>query len=225
MSPQAGQMLLHEIAPRLHRTVLQRVAMFGSEDAEELHQDALAMAANSLDSVEKRGKTVTPGNIAFYTGQALRSGRGSTSSCHADALSSGARLKGYSSVHSLDESFGDGEEPLTLADLLTSDAEGPSVAAARNLDWEAFLASADERQQAVIHTLAEKRQLQVAARAHGVSPSCFSAVKQHLAQDAVAFWGPSVLAQVLQEPGWRDGIRAGQERHACRWERNGMSAG
>ena len=32
---------------------------------------------------------------------------------------------------------GDGDESLTLADLLASDSEDPSIAAARKLDWEA----------------------------------------------------------------------------------------
>ena len=105
---------------------------------------------------------------------------------------------------------------LTLADLLASDSEDPSLAAARKLDWEAFLESADERQLAVVRNLADGGQLQEAAREFGASSSCFSAVKQRLAKQAEAFWGPDVLAQVMQEPGWGDGIHARRERHAPR---------
>jgi hypothetical protein len=221
MSPQSGQLLLNEIAPRLYRTVPQRVPMLGSEDAQELCQDALAMAAAMLDRVESQRKKVTPGNIAFYTTQLLRSGRRSTGSSKVDAMASGTQLNGLSVVHSLDEPVtGEGEEALTLADILASDAEDPSIAAARKLDWEAFLESSDERQRVIICTLAEGGQLQEAAREYGASPSCFSSVKYGLAKQAEAFWGPGVLAQVMQESGWRDGIRAGRERQACRWERN-----
>jgi hypothetical protein len=224
MSPQAGQLLLHEIAPRLYRTVPQRVPLVGAEDAQELCQDAVAMAASMLERIENQKKEVTPGNIAFYTVQLLRSGRRSTGSSNADAMGCGTQLNGRATVQSIDEPvMSDGEEGLTLADLLAGDSEDPSLAAARKLDWEAFLESADERQHAVIRTLAEGGQLQEAAREYGASPSCFSDVKRRLAKQAEAFWGPDVLAQVMQEPGWKDGIHAGRERQACRWERNGSS--
>ena len=103
MSPQSGQLLLNEIAPRRHKTVPHRVPMLGWEDAQELYQDALAMAAAMLERVENQCKKVTPGNIAFYAVQLLRSGRRSTGSSKVNTMASGTQLNGLSVAHSLNE--------------------------------------------------------------------------------------------------------------------------
>ena len=226
MSPHAGDLLVNEIAPRIRSSIPRYVRFIGSEDAEEVSQDAIAMAAAMLERVENQRKKVTPGNIAFYTIQMLRSGRRSTGSSNADVMGIGTQLNGRSIVQSFDEPvICEGDDSFTLADLLASDAEDPSIAAARRLDWGLFLEDADERQHSVIRTLAEGGQLRESAREYGASPSCFSSVKQGLAKQVEEFWGPSAIAEAMQEPGWKDGIRAGRERQACRWERNAVMAG
>ena len=78
MSPQAGFVLMEEIAPRLRSAIPQCVHKVGAEDDEELYQDGLAMAAKLLDGLERRGKQVTPGNVAYYTILHLKSGGGHT---------------------------------------------------------------------------------------------------------------------------------------------------
>src|SRR5271156_2456725 len=74
MSPQAGWILQEEVVPRLRSAIPRSVNYVGCEDAEELIQDATAIAAKMLHSVEGQGKTVTPGNIAYYALQHVRSG-------------------------------------------------------------------------------------------------------------------------------------------------------
>ena len=64
MSPQAGYLLVEEIAPRL-RIASRRVPQIGADDADELYQDGIAIAAKMLDSAERNGKKVTAGNIAY----------------------------------------------------------------------------------------------------------------------------------------------------------------
>ena len=96
MSPQAAWILVNEIVPRLKNAVPRSVNPVGCEDAEELIQDATVTAAKLLISVEQAGKTVTPGNIAFYTIQLMRSGSRSTSSSCLDAMQAGTRLNGRS---------------------------------------------------------------------------------------------------------------------------------
>ena len=64
MSPAAGDLLVEQIAPRLRSAIPKCVNMVGAEDAEELVQDAIAMAARMLHNVESAGKKVTAGNIA-----------------------------------------------------------------------------------------------------------------------------------------------------------------
>ena len=67
MSPKAGFVLLDQIEPRL-RATMPYIRGVGSEDTEELLQDALALAAKMLHDLEERGKEVTPGNVAYSRG-------------------------------------------------------------------------------------------------------------------------------------------------------------
>ncbi len=67
MSPKAGFVLMNEIVPRLRSAIPRCVKPVGAEDAEELVQDGIVQAAKMLDRLERQGKQVTPGNIAYYT--------------------------------------------------------------------------------------------------------------------------------------------------------------
>ncbi len=60
MSPRSAWLLQEEIVPRLKSAVPQTVSFIGSEDAEELVQDSIAMAAKLLHNVDKAKKKVTP---------------------------------------------------------------------------------------------------------------------------------------------------------------------
>jgi hypothetical protein len=66
MSPQAGWILTEEIVPRLKNTVPRTVKGIGTEDAAELIQDATAIAAQMLHSVEltKLLAMLTPRNLS-----------------------------------------------------------------------------------------------------------------------------------------------------------------
>jgi hypothetical protein len=94
MSPQAGFILQDQIVPRLNSAIPRTASMIGSEDAQELVQDSIALAARMLHNTEQAGKTVTPGNIAYYTIQHIKSGRRSTGSSVVDVLGSGTQLNG-----------------------------------------------------------------------------------------------------------------------------------
>ena len=61
MSPQAGLILIEEIIPRLRSTVPRCVQPVGSEDAEELLQDSIAVAAQMLHNIEHSGPRGPPG--------------------------------------------------------------------------------------------------------------------------------------------------------------------
>ena len=78
MSPIAGSLLVDEIIPRLQNSIPMSVSRFGSEDIEELVQDGTVMAAQILISAESKGKSVSAGNVVFYTIRLLQSGRRST---------------------------------------------------------------------------------------------------------------------------------------------------
>jgi len=110
MSPQAGVVLMQEIAPRLRAAIPKCVKTVGCEDHEELYQDGLAMAAHMLDGLEKRGKEVTPGNVAYYTLLHLKSGRRSYSTGHTDVMGSATQIGHNSMVLSFEEEVGHDDE-------------------------------------------------------------------------------------------------------------------
>jgi len=66
MSPKAGNRLLQEVAPRIRSAARHGINFVGSEDYEEVPQDAIALAARMLHNTEIKGKKVTAGNIAYY---------------------------------------------------------------------------------------------------------------------------------------------------------------
>ena len=148
MTAQAGSLLVEQIAPRLRTMVPKAVKPVGAEDAEELLQDAITIAAQMLHRVEVSGKKVTPGNIAYYVILHMRSGRRSQGSSRVDTMAVGTQLDGSSSVLSFEQEVGydpELDEPITLEQLLASEHEDPAMEAARNIDWEVFIRSHDYR--------------------------------------------------------------------------------
>lgn len=95
----------------------------GYEDAEELVQDSICIAAKLLDNCEKANKKVTPGNIACYTILHMKSGRRSHGSSNADALGTGTQLNGRSTTTSLDEPVDGAElgEEFSVSDVFSTD--------------------------------------------------------------------------------------------------------
>src|SRR5580700_11378109 len=121
MSPQAGELLLQEIAPRLRNSMAHCVPRVGSEDIAELTQDSIAIAAGLLSSAEARGKKVSAGNISYYTTKLVRQGRRSTGQSRTDVMHPATQINGRSHLISLDAPFvseAEGEEALCLHEVL-----------------------------------------------------------------------------------------------------------
>ena len=224
MSPQAGWSLVHEISPRIAGAVARSVNHVGCEDSEELAQDGVCMAAKILASAERRGKAVTPGNVAYFALQHLKSGRrsygtSSTDPMHpATQIKRGARLCSFEDPVKEDECGG---EPLTLAEVFSVQTEDPATAAARKLDWETFLSSIDPRTKAVIECLIAGRPLSEVAEKFKVSLSTASSIKRQLAVQLREFMGPEVLAEIQALPLWKSSLTANREKQACREEQRG----
>jgi hypothetical protein len=77
MSPETGELLILEVAPRNH-SLAPSLVPIGCEDLEELAQDATEVAAALLSSAAARAKAMTPGNVAFYAIALIRQGRRSS---------------------------------------------------------------------------------------------------------------------------------------------------
>lgn len=223
MSPQAGWILQEEVVPRLKSSIPRNVSCVGAEDAEELVQDATAIAAKMLHNVELAGRQVTPGSIAYYSLQLVKSGRRSTGSSVVDVMAAHTQLNGTTRLNSLDEpvAVGDetGGERFTFNDVLAHDQEDPSQIAARKMDWESFGAGLTAREQAVIECLGADRNLGEVAVKFGVCLSTIMNVKNRLAHRVLEFMGPDILKEVRKLPGWKNNLNTTRERLACRHDR------
>jgi hypothetical protein len=222
MSPSAGCLLVEQIAPRLRTLVPKSVKPVGAEDAEELLQDAITIAAQMLHRVEEQGKLVTPGNIAFYAVLHLKSGRRSQGSSRVDTMAAGTQLDGSSSVLSFEEEVGydpELDEPITLGELLASEHEDPSMVAARNIDWELFIATHDYRYGIMIQDTAEGQSLKATAERSGHLYASLYGLKEKLSEDLRAYLGSEAIHDSVQMPRWKASIARDREKTACRADR------
>jgi hypothetical protein len=222
MSPSAGCLLVEQIAPRLRALVPKSVKPVGAEDAEELVQDAITIAAQMLHRVEQSGKKFTPGNIAYYAVLHMRSGRRSQGSSRIDTMAQGTQLDHKSTVLSFEEEVGYDPEldaPITLGQLLASDHEDPAMEAARNIDWELFLATHDYRYGIMIKGIAEGQSLKATAERSGHLYMSLYGLKQRMAEDVREYLGDTAIADTAQTPRWKASIAVDREKTACRADR------
>ena len=222
MSPHAGWLLNEEVLPRLRSSIPRTVSQIGSEDAEELIQDATCMAARLLHNAELQNKQVTPGNIAYYTILHMKSGRRSTGNSNADVLGSATQLNGRSQTYSLDEPVHEASEfgeEFTVNDVFSLDDEDPGQKAARKMDWEFFLAGLTGRERSVVEYLLAGRNMSELARNLGIDRSTVQNFKNGLADKILNYMGPDILVEIRRVPGWKNNLHASRERLACRVDR------
>ena len=218
MSPQAGFVLIEEIAPRLRSAIPSSVKPVGAEDHEELIQDGICMAAQLLHNLELKGKKVTPGNVAYYTILHLKSGRRSHSAARSDVMGSGTQLDHRSSVLSFEEPAGvDPEtmEEIPLGELLSGNHEDPSTSASRIVDWDDFLQSHDPQYRSLVKNLGEGKMIRETGLKYGKAQE----LKKRLAADLLEYMGDQIIADSVHVPFWRGNIIAEHEKAACRADR------
>jgi hypothetical protein len=222
MSPQAGNVLLEEITPRLRQAIPHAVGKVGIDDAEELVQDAIAVAAKMLHDLERRGKSVTPGNVAYYTILNIKSGRRSTGTGRTDVMMPGTQLDGTSCVLSLEDEVGydpELDEPIRLGEMLADSADDPSMEGARNLDWESFLQSRDYRYRVIVQGIVEGKTTLATAKECGEKYRHVRELRVKLAADVREFMGPDAMANCLRTPAWKGNVTVDREKAACRADR------
>jgi len=224
MSPTSAYVLMEQVVPRLRSAIPVVCHCVYPEDQAELVQDSIAMACKLMHNVESKGKQVTPGNIAYYTIQHIKSGRRSTGSSVVDVHASQTQLNGTTRISSLDEVVASNEECggeiFTFNDVLSNDQEDPGTKAARKMDWESLLASLSLRDRAIIQFMIEGKSGSAMARKLKVCPSTISNRKRDLAVKIQDFMGYKILVDIQRQPKWRNDLAANRERLACRHERN-----
>lgn len=223
MSPKSGWLLVNEIVPRLRSAVPLVAHCVGAEDPEELIADSVCHAARILHSAESRGKTVSASSVAYYAIEHTRSGRRSVGNSCCDAMAAGTQLHGHSRLDSLEQVVASNEECggeiWELHDVLSSEAEDPSVQAGRNLDWQTLIASLSAREVAVIECIIEGRSLRDAAKSFRVCDSTMQGDKRKLAIKILDFMGFDILIEVRRSPRWKDDLLTSREKLTCKHER------
>jgi DNA-directed RNA polymerase specialized sigma24 family protein len=222
MSPRNDEKLLNDVIPRLRKAV-HTIRKVGCEDDEELVQDTTLMAARLMDSAENAGHPITAGNASFYAVKAARSGRRSYYSGRSDAYSAGCQLDGNAIHEHLDDEveFESGDYG-TLHDIIspfdpnTHEAD-PSEEAARNLDWQAYLASHPPRHRTAILVLVDGGTMREAGLRCGLKDAAASKLKRRIAADLIAYFGEEVIRRLIdgRRPGWESDLRMTRERHLC----------
>ena len=223
MSPQTSWILVNEVIPRLQSAIPRAVHCVGCEDHNELIQDGTAMAAKMLVNAEANRKKVTPGNVAYYTIQHLKSGRRSVGNSEADALATGTQMAGRSSIGSMEQEVAmdyQFDAPLTWNDLISIDTDDPAQKAARKLDWEAFIQSLDTRTETLLQWLAEGRTLSTLAEQWKVSMSRMVQIKTSLVAKMREYFGDDIWKVLAEQPQWKVNLMATRHYLTCRFERN-----
>jgi hypothetical protein len=202
------QMLVDEGVPRL-RNAARTIPKVGHEEDEEIIQDATLMGARMMDSAERAGHPVTAGNVSYYAAMAARGGRRSYCAGRSDVMSPACQIDGKARHEWLDDEiemnmdmnmeFGDIG---TLHDVIAPPGYGygyqgaepdPAEEAARNLDWESFLASHPPRHRIAILVLVEGGTMREAGRRCGLKDSAALLLKRRIAADLIEFFGEDVI--------------------------------
>jgi len=212
--------------PRLRSSIPKAVVCVGAEDPQELIQDATVLAAKMIDRLEQRGKLdkVTPGNIAYYTVQHLKSGRRAMGSSRVDVHAVGTQLNGISKLHSMDEVIAESEnnaDVFELHDIINQDSEDPATQATRNLDWQTFMASLNKLETLLVECLVNGLGVREAAELGKVSYWTMRDYRNKIAQKLLEFMGADILKDIAQVPGWRNGLDCERAMLACRADRRG----
>lgn len=222
MSPMLQEMLVTEVVPRL-RSAARSIPKTGCEDTEEIAQDATLMAARMMESAEKAGRTFTAGNVSYYAERAARSGRRSYYSGRSDVYSPGCQIDGKAKHAHLDADIEfESEEYGTLHEIVPPFGQNaheadPAEEAARNLDWEAFLASHPPRHRTAILVLVEGGTMREAGKRCGLKDGAAFNLKRRIAADLIAFFGEEVIRRLIdaRRPDWDAGLQASRQRHHC----------
>ena len=91
----------------------------------------------------------------------------------------------------------------------------PSEEAARNLDWQSFLASHSPRHRVAILVLVQGGTMREAGRRCGIGDTAAAKLRRKIANDLVEYFGQEVIRRLLSgiRPGWESDLRQTRERH------------
>ena len=224
MSPEAGWLLVDQIVPRLRAVIPRSVLCVGCRGSRRTGPGRYVFGGRIMHNGEQKGKRVPHSSAAYYALQHCKSGRRSVGHSCSDVHGSSTQLNGRSRLESMEEVVAVNEETggeiYLLHDVLSTDADDPSMAVARKLDWEEFCSDLPARERAVVEFLIEGKSGSAIARKLKTTDSRIQAIKRHLAKAIVEFMGPEILQEIQKLPAWKNSINASRERLACKHERS-----
>ena len=166
-----------EMLPEIRGRLVTRFRYLDAEAKGECVAESTAHAFGLFVSAYRRGKKLTPGNLAWAAGKMTVSGRefGSPQNIM-DAMSPMALAQGRSrkTISLSRSSLQESEEGAVFAELLTSDRNGWAIGdqVAFKLDWHRFLGDQPKRTRKVCASLAQGHtRAEVAARMHVSRPA------------------------------------------------------
>ena len=219
MSPRNEALLINEVYPRL-RNAAHSIPKIGHEDTDEVLQDTTLMAARMMESAENAGHPITAGNACFYAVKAARSGRRSYYTGRSDVMSPGCQIDGKARHEWLDaEVEFEAGESSSLHDVISTcgyQGQESDVAeeAARNIDWESFLASHPPRHRVAIEVLLEGGTMREAGKRCGIGDSAALLLKRRIAADLIEYFGEDEIRRLLDgiRPGWASDLQMSRAR-------------
>jgi hypothetical protein len=222
MSPQVGYLLRDQVVPRLKAVIPRSVNCVGSEDAQELIQDATCLAARIMHNAEANGKQVPHSSVAYYAIQHCKSGRRAVGHSSSDVHGTRTQLTGRSRLESMEEVVAIDEitgGEVLLHDVLSCDQEDPSTRAARKMDWEDFMAGLSLKDQAIVLLMIEGKSVSGMARKLKVSYWTVRNCKKNLGLKILEHMGDSILLDIQRSPRWKYDLAAVKEKVACKYDR------
>ena len=211
MSPRAAQMLADEIYPIIKNTVPRVVRPMGSEDAEELVQDATASAAEMIESMEKSGRDPLPNSIAYYSIQRTKTGRRSYGDNRTDVMFPGYQMDHEGSLCSMQDPVCD-EDDSTVGDTIASKSEDTASKVLRQIDWSEFLDTLDARKRRIVEEMMLGYGTGDIARLLAVTAPRIVQLKKEIAKKIKEFMGDNILNDAGQESVWQRDIRCLREK-------------
>jgi hypothetical protein len=204
-------MLEKEIYPIIRNTIPRTARPMGSEDSQELVQDATASAAEMLESMEKSGRKPLPNSIAYYSIQRTKSGRRSYGDNRTDVMFPGYQMDHEGSLCSMQDPICD-EDDSTVGDTIASRSEDMAAKVLRKIDWDAFLDTLDARKRRIVEEMMLGYGTGDIARLLAVTAPRIVQLKRDIARKIKEFMGDNILNDAGQESVWQRDIRCLREK-------------
>lgn len=211
MTQKSAKMLLTVIYPILKATIPRTARPMGSEDYEELVQDATVSSIELIESMEKSGRKPLPNSIAYYSIKRTRSGRRSYGAHRKDPLSAGFSMDNEGSLCSMQEPVCD-EEEMIVGDTIASKSEDIAAKVLRQIDWDAFLETLDARKRRIVEEMMLGFGTGEIARLLSISAPRVVQIKSEISKKIKEFMGDSILADAGRESVWERDIRCIREK-------------